>query len=68
LQERIDRPGAAADLPELRDLLEEGGSLERGADLLYGVVGSWRTHQEVRALARRILAELELRRGRLPRA
>lgn len=64
---RLGEPGAAADLYELRDLLEEGGSLERAADLLYRVAESWRTHPQVRALARRLLADVERRRGRLPR-
>jgi len=64
---RLAEPGVAADLYELRDLLEEGGSLERAADLLYRVAESWRAHPQVRALARRLLADVERRRGRLPR-
>src|SRR5690606_12923397 len=36
-------------------------------DLLYRVAESWRTHPQVRALARRLLADVERRRGRLPR-
>ncbi|HLV60385.1 MAG TPA: tetratricopeptide repeat protein, partial [Fredinandcohnia sp.] len=64
---RLAEPGAAADVYELEELLAQGGSLERAADLLYRVVESWRTHPHVRALARRTLAEVERQRGRLPR-
>lgn len=64
---RLSEPGVAADLYELRDLSAEGGSLERAADLLYRVAESWRTHPHVRSLARRLLADVERHRGRLPR-
>lgn len=67
LLSRLSDAGAAADLYELRDLLETGGSLERAADLLYRVAGSWRTHPHVRSLARRLLADVERKRGRIPR-
>lgn len=67
LLSRLADAGAAADLYELGERLEEGGSLERAADLLYRVAGSWRTHPQVRSLARRLLAEVERKRGRIPR-
>lgn len=64
---RVGEPGVASDLYELRDLLTEGGSLERASDLLGRVVSSWRAAPEVKALARRILADVERMRGRIPR-
>jgi len=64
---RLGTPAVAADLYELEDVLQQGGSLERGADTLQRVAASGRTGPEVRALAHRMLADVERLRGRLPR-
>lgn len=63
---RVGEPGVAADLYQLAEVAEIGGSLERVADTLSRVSRS-RTHPEVRALAHRLLAEIERKRGRAPR-
>lgn len=60
-------PAVAADLYELEDTLRYGGSLERGADALRAVARNRRALPEVRALAWRLLADVERLRGRLPR-
>lgn len=64
---RIGSPGVAADLYELMEEAAVSGPLERVAELLSRVARSGRALPEVRALARRQLAEVERWRGRLPR-
>lgn len=66
----LQRPGdptIAADLYELRELVVQGGSLERAADTLQRVVRAPQNAPELKALARRLLADVERERGRLPR-
>ncbi len=60
-------PALAADLYEYEELVRVGGSLERAADTLRQVARSGRNGPEVRALAWRLLADVERQRGRLPR-
>jgi tetratricopeptide (TPR) repeat protein/transglutaminase-like putative cysteine protease len=67
LVSRLDRPGAAADVLELHALHPHVGHLERLADALGLAAWSGRAHPEVRALAKWLLADIERRRGRVPR-
>jgi len=60
-------PAIAADLYAYDSLLRFGGNLERGADTFRRVARSGSAAPEVRALAWRMLAEVERLRGRAPR-
>lgn len=68
LQSRLESPRAAATLLELGQLAPRLESLANLAALLKRVSRESRAHPEVRALARKLSAEVELARGRLPRA
>lgn len=63
---RLHEPGVAADLYQLAEVAGIGGSLERVADTFMQVTRS-RAHPDVRALAHRLLADVERLRGRAPR-
>lgn len=67
LQSRLESPRAAATLLELGQLAPRLESLANLAALLKRVTRESRAHPEVRALARKLLVEVELSRGRLPR-
>ena len=68
MNERIREPGVVADLYELHRLADETGHLERVTDALMRVAWNGRAHAEARALAQFLVADVERRRGRLPRA
>lgn len=68
LEQRIHSPRAAATLLELSQVAPHLESLANLSAVLQRVTRESRAHPEVRALARQLLSQVELSRGRLPKA